>query len=105
MPEKQLGRAREREAGCPVIVGFNEFCDPTIEEAIARAVERGSREILVVTSMLTRGGDHSEVEIPAAIERARARYPGASIRYVWPIEAGTVARFLARVARLWSEVA
>jgi sirohydrochlorin ferrochelatase len=44
---------------------------------------------------MTRGGEHSEVDIPAAIERARARHPGVAFVYVWPFETAAVARFLA----------
>jgi len=102
---RRLASALAREAACPVIVGFNEFCDPTIEAAVDEAVALAPREILVVTPMLTRGGTHAEAEIPAAIERARARHPGVEIRYMWPVEAGIVARFLASLVRLWSEVA
>lgn len=100
---RQLGEALEREIGDPVIVGFNEFCDPTVEEAIQSAAALATTEILVLTPMLTRGGVHSERDIPAAIARARESDPGLRITYVWPVGVGAVARFLAQLARLWSE--
>jgi sirohydrochlorin ferrochelatase len=45
--------------------------------------------------MMTRGGEHSEVDIPAAIARAQGRHPTTPIRYAWPFEAREVAQFLA----------
>lgn len=102
---RQLADALEREMGCPVVVGYNEFCDPTVEQAIAHAATLAPAEILVMTPMLTRGGVHSERDIPAAVAHAREAHPGIRITYVWPVGAGAVARFLAQLAHLWSEVA
>ena len=39
-----------------------------------RAAQPG--KVLVVTPMMTRGGEHVEREIPAAVARARRRHPG-----------------------------
>jgi len=51
--------------------------------------------------MLTRGGGHAEEDIPAAIDRARARFPGVPFVYAWPHDTVDVARFLAqRLAKL-----
>ena len=87
----QLGIAM----GCEVVVGFGEFCAPSLDQALDRAVTHGAGDITVVTPMMTRGGEHSEVDIPAAIDRARQRHPAAVFRYVWPFEAADVAHFLA----------
>ncbi|MFT3776290.1 MAG: CbiX/SirB N-terminal domain-containing protein [Minicystis sp.] len=85
--------------GAALHVAFNEFCAPTIEDAIATAVAGGARVITVVPSMLTPGGVHSEVEIPEAIAHARARFPEAQIRYAWPFDLQAIARMLAAQAR------
>jgi sirohydrochlorin cobaltochelatase len=87
--------------GLEVVAGFNEFCAPTIEEAIDDAVARSeSPRVVVITPMLTRGGEHAEVDIPAAIERAKRRHPQAAIEYAWPFDPADVARFLAtRIAQ------
>jgi sirohydrochlorin ferrochelatase len=45
--------------------------------------------------MMTRGGEHSEKDIPAAVQRARQRHPGVEMTYVWPFDLSQVARFLA----------
>lgn len=88
--------AHLREAtGREVIVGFNEFCAPTLDNAFDLAVAQGAERIVVVTPMMTRGGEHSEADIPAAIERARQRHPALTIRYVWPFDPADVAGFLA----------
>lgn len=94
---EHLGRA----TGVDVIVGFNEFCAPTLDEAFDRAAARSAEKVIVITAMMTRGGEHSESDIPAAIDRARGRHPGLSIFYAWPFEAADVAQFLAgQIARL-----
>ena len=87
----QLGQA----AACEVIVGFNEFCALSLDEALDQAVARGADRIVVVTPMMTPGGEHAEKDIPAALERAEERHPGVTFVYAWPFDVGDVARFLA----------
>lgn len=94
----------ERVAGCPVIVGFNEFCAPSLDEALDRAAALADGRVVVVTPMVTRGGEHSEVDIPAAIQRARERHPQTLIVYAWPYSIGAVAQFLADQVRLATTV-
>jgi len=84
-----------------VIVGFNEFCAPSLDEALDRAAKQSAGEVVVITTMMTRGGEHSEEDIPVAIERARERNAGVEFRYVWPFDASQVAQFLAaQITRL-----
>ena len=46
--------ARLREiSGHDVIVGYNEFCSPSLDEALAGAVRRGAARVVVVTTMMT----------------------------------------------------
>jgi CbiX protein len=49
----------------------------------------------VVTPMMTRGGEHSEADIPMAIARARSRHPSVRFQYAWPFAPAEVAGFLA----------
>jgi len=91
----ELAQQLRQETGLEVILGFNEFCAPSIDEAIGLAASLEAETIVVVTPMMTRGGEHSEVEIAAAIERGRALYPGKKIIYAWPFAVEEVARFLA----------
>jgi len=86
----QLARA----AGLPVLVGFNEFCAPCLDDALDQAAG-GVERVVVVTPMMTRGGEHAEADIPAALDRARARHPSVEFVYAWPFVPADVARFLA----------
>ena len=87
-------------SGCEVIVGYNEFCAPTLDDALDQAAAQGNR-VIVVTPMVTRGGEHSQVEIPAAIQRARERHSEIEFIYAWPLDIAAIAQFLAtQVARL-----
>ena len=78
-----------------VIVGFNEFCAPSIVEAIDQAAEKDAEKIIVVTPMMTRGGEHSEKDIPQSIQIAKERYPKIPIIYAWPFNVKEVAEYLA----------
>ncbi|UCE10245.1 MAG: CbiX/SirB N-terminal domain-containing protein [Candidatus Thorarchaeota archaeon] len=90
-----LAQELSNEIGLEVVVGFNEFCEPSIDGSIEAAIESGSGKVTVVTPMMTKGGEHSEVDIPEAIERIQERYPEARIIYAWPYEVSEVAKFLA----------
>ena len=87
----QLGQV----TGTEVIVGFNEFCTPDLDEALDQAAARGAERVVVVTPMMTTGGEHAEADIPGAVAHARERHSGISFIYAWPFEVGEVARFLA----------
>ena len=90
-----LGAALERGTAMKVVVAFNEFCDPDVDEGLRQAARLGAQQVIVVTPMLTPGGEHAEVDIPAAIERARQAHPGVSFLYAWPIPLEATAGFLA----------
>ena len=91
-----LRRATRHE----VIVGFNEFCAPDLNGALNQAIARGADTVVVITPMMTPGGEHSEVDIPGAIRRAQEQHPAIPILYAWPFEASEVAQFLAaQIAR------
>lgn len=84
-----------RLAGADLFLAYNEFCAPTVEEAIARAVAEGAHTVTVIPSMITPGGVHSEVEIPAILDTLRPRFPHVEIRYAWPFDLGMVGDMLA----------
>jgi sirohydrochlorin cobaltochelatase len=90
-----LAEHLSREVECEVIAGFNEFCAPSLDEALEQAAVGGAEQVTVVTPMMTRGGEHAEMDIPAAIRRAEDRHPAVSFVYVWPFRVSEVARFLA----------
>ena len=90
----EMARELSSLSGCEVVVGFNEFCSPTLSEAIASACESDPEKVVVLTPMMTRGGEHAEIDIPREIENARLSHPGIPIVYAWPFEVSDVARFL-----------
>ena len=88
---QQLGKITRLE----VLVGFNEFCNPSLDNAFAEAVQKGAEKIIVVTPMMTPGGEHSEKDIPEAISRIQKQAPNLKIHYAWPFDMSEVAKFLA----------
>jgi sirohydrochlorin cobaltochelatase len=91
----ELAERLAAQTGCDVIVGFNEFCGPSVEEAIGQAVERGAQRVITTTPMMTRGGEHSERDIASSVARAQEQYPHISMVYAWPFDVDAVAAFLA----------
>jgi sirohydrochlorin cobaltochelatase len=91
----EMAQKMEDILGEKVLVGFNEFCAPTIEEAIEKAARLSPDKIIVLTPMMTRGGEHSEKDIPRAIERSQKKHPHVEMIYAWPFDASEVAAFLA----------
>jgi sirohydrochlorin cobaltochelatase len=99
---EKLGADLRKTSGCEVIVAHNEYCAPSTDEALDRAVSGGTEQVVVITPMMTRGGGHSEVDIPQAVERAKTRHPRATFTYVWPFDTHKVAQFLADQVRGFS---
>ena len=89
-----LGSQLKKVSGDDVIVGFNEFCAPSLDDAFDQAVEKGASNIIVVTAMMVGGGKHAEIDIPAAIKRAQNEYPRIMFYYVWPYEITSLAEFM-----------
>ena len=81
--------------GAPLVLAYNEFCAPSIDDAIDALAADGVTEIDLVTTMFTPGGNHSENEIPAIVEAARKRHPNVALTYVWPYNLDIAAQFLA----------
>ena len=92
---QELAERRSQATGCEVIVGFNEFCAPTLDDALDQAATRVTERVVVITPMMTRGGGHSETDIPSAVRRAQDRHSRIPILYAWPFEVSKVAQFLA----------
>ncbi len=81
--------------GAPLVLAYNEFCAPTLEDAVAGLAERRINRITVVPTMLTPGGSHSEIEIPEILDDLSTRYPSLDIRYAWPTNLDLLAGMLA----------
>ena len=76
-------------------VAYNEFCAPSPEAAIDDLVSSGADSVLVVSTMFTPGGGHSEIDLPELVRAACARHPYVDIRYAWPFALDGIAEFLA----------
>lgn len=99
----QMAEGLSRKLGCDVIVGFNEFCAPSIDQAIDRAVAQKSGKIIVITPMITAGGRHAAHDIPEIIKRAKEKYPHIPVVYAWPFEEDDIIRFLAGQIRKYTK--
>lgn len=82
-------------SGVPLALAYNEFCAPTLEEAVAELAGAGAQDITVLSSMFTPGGSHSELDIPDTLQRLRTRYPQVTLRYAWPFDLTMVGSMLA----------
>jgi len=91
---QDLAEQLSKESGLEVIIGFNEFCAPSLDQALEQAATRDAEKIIVITPMMTRGGEHSAIDIPEAIRRARQKFPSRKIAYAWPFPTADIARFL-----------
>ncbi len=78
-----------------LILAYNEFCAPTLQTAVEYLSKEGIEDIIVIPSMITPGGSHSQVEIPEAIEKLKTNFPRISFRYAWPFDLGQIAKLLA----------
>lgn len=92
---REMADILSNQTGNEVVVGFNEFCFPSLDEAFEQAVKLNPEKIIVITPMMTRGGEHSEKDIPEAIERAEKKNPGIEFSYVWPFNINNIVKFLA----------
>ena len=60
----ELAEHLSQAAGLPVMVGFNEFCAPSLDDALEQAIAEGAERVVVATPMLTRGGEHAQRGFP-----------------------------------------
>ena len=80
--------------GAQFAIAYNEFCEPTLPEAVEELIGKGVEQITVVSTMFTPGGSHSEFEIPEELQELRARHPDVTLNYAWPFDLSQVARML-----------
>ena len=84
---------RARLAPARLVLAYNEFCAPSLADAVRALAAEGMTDIVVVPSMLTPGGVHAEIEIPEIIQQLRSEHPGLSVRYAWPFTGEHLAGF------------
>jgi len=93
---------RQELNGALFAMAYNEFCAPTLEEAVQDLVKQGATAITVLTTMFTPGGSHSEVEIPEILDQLRPLYPTVELRYAWPFDLQLIGKTLSEQLRRWS---
>lgn len=81
--------------GRKLVVAYNEFCAPSVEDAIEGLALQGYARISLISTMFTRGGIHAESDIPALAREARKKHPGVVVEYAWPFDPDFIADFLA----------
>jgi sirohydrochlorin cobaltochelatase len=82
LTSNEIAAALSNQTSYSVVVGFNEFCSPSLDEAFEEAIQLTPDKIIVVTPMMTQGGEHSEKDIPEAIERAKKKNSNIEFSYV-----------------------
>lgn len=93
---RQIAAALEPKlGGRKLVVAYNEFCAPSVEDAVESLVKDGHNRIRLISTMFTRGGVHAECEIPGIVLQARKDHPGVQIDYAWPFDSDFIADFLA----------
>jgi sirohydrochlorin cobaltochelatase len=75
-------------------LAYNEFCGPTLEQAVEDLIKQGAQSITVVSTMFTPGGSHSEYEIPEEMEELRHKHPEVTLQYAWPFNLSHVSKML-----------
>ncbi len=83
-------------------LAYNEFCTPTLEEAVESLIAEGAKDITVTSTMFTPGGSHSELEVPESLAALRKTYPDITLRYAWPFDLDLVSRMLAEHIKKYS---
>lgn len=92
---RRLAEELKRQISMDVLIGYNEFCSPDLCAAFDAAAQiKGIQKVLVITPMVTRGGNHSEEEIPALVDKAQKKHPHIRFIYAWPFEDADIAKFL-----------
>jgi sirohydrochlorin cobaltochelatase len=90
----ELAAGLKALSGFQVLVGYNEFCSPSLDDVFLQAIREGSGRIVVVTPMMTRGGEHAEKDIPGRIAEVKKLHPDVEIIYAWPFENSQIVHFL-----------
>jgi len=93
--ETLAAKLAPRLEGYTLITAYNEFCYPSIEQAADVLAEKDITEVILITTMITPGGSHSEREIPEEVEALRLKYPKINYEYAWPYDLGIFSNLLA----------
>ncbi|MDC0205688.1 CbiX/SirB N-terminal domain-containing protein [Nitrospinae bacterium] len=92
--EKLANHLAPQLEGFILKTAYNEFCYPSIEQAADELVNENVTEVILITTMITPGGSHSEKEIPEEVDDLRKKYPKISFQYAWPYDLDIFANLL-----------
>jgi sirohydrochlorin cobaltochelatase len=76
-------------------VAYLEFSAPALEEVVEDLRRTDVSTVLVVPSMMTPGGIHSEIDIPQIVDQLQMAYPEMTLRYAWPFDLTKIAQLMA----------
>jgi sirohydrochlorin cobaltochelatase len=92
--EELVAELRLLMGDVPVLAAYNEFCAPSIVDAVEQLCRSGVTHVDVFSTMMTPGGGHSEHDVPEALATCRQRFPGVELQYRWPYQLARVAKLL-----------
>lgn len=91
---QKMGDVMGKMTGSKVIVGFNEFCAPSLAEAFDEAIGGKAQKVLVLSPMWEPDNPHSDSDVPIAIRRAQKKFPKVAFVYAWPFSYDKTVPFL-----------
>ena len=92
--EKLAKQLADKMPDTKIVAAYNEFCAPSIEDAVDDLVTSGIKRISLISSMFTPGGSHSDKEIPEDVEELRKKYPDVNFQYAWPFDLSKIAELM-----------
>ena len=81
---KKLGEVLGKMVGSEILVGYNEFCAPSLDKVFEEAVKKKVKKVMVVSPMWEPANPHGGGDVPRAVNRAKRKYPGVEFVYAWP---------------------
>ena len=93
--EKLADKLAPKLGNLPLVIAYNEFCMPSVGDAITSLVQSGAKHITLMPTMFTPGGSHSELEIPEIIHELGKHHQGIRLTYAWPVDVEYLADFIA----------
>ncbi|MDX1989594.1 MAG: precorrin-8X methylmutase [Candidatus Obscuribacter sp.] len=76
----ELLKATLATEGKPVYHGYLEFAEPTISQAVRKAIEEGARKVVVVPALLF-AATHAKNDMPGELTALRQEFPDTEINY------------------------
>ena len=105
-PERQYratiirGRAKnDMDNLLPIYANILYQICPCNKDEFPLSFNKQLEKVLVISAMVTRGGEHAEKEIPNTIMELEKEFPQVKLVYAYPFLSKDIARFLASQVR------